>query len=59
MTDYTNMTPKRILQIALMMDLPEILQLCDNNPNFDVTVCKNSNFWVKKDYTIEYNEAVV
>ncbi len=51
-----------IVYIALNMDLPEILNLCQTNTRLNETICKNRNFWIQRllqDYNLEYLKAVV
>ena len=48
-----------IVYMALTMDIPEILSLCETSQKFNNIVCENKNFWISKlykDYQIEYTD---
>ena len=48
-----------VRHIALMMDLPEILSLCQSSDRFDNIICKNDKFWLGKlirDYNISKSD---
>lgn len=41
--------PKDILfQLAIGMELPELLNLCKTHPNLNVQICKNRDIWSYK-----------
>jgi len=37
-----------IVYLSLIMDIPEILTLCNVHPNFNKYVCRSQNFWMNK-----------
>ncbi len=45
-----------IIYMALNLDLPEILKLCQTSRRFNKTVCKNRDFWsnkLQRDFNID------
>ena len=55
--------PKDVLvQMALELDLPEILSLCNTSVKMNVSVCRNRDFWINKlryDYDIGFQKEKV
>lgn len=56
-----NQLPKDVLVfMALNMDLPEIISLCQTNSTFNKRVCENNYFWLNKldkDYGVKSGNA--
>lgn len=40
--------PNLIMQMALDLDLPSIVQLCRTSQKFNDTICKSPTFWMNK-----------
>jgi hypothetical protein len=46
-----------LINIAIFLDLPDVLKLCLSSPNINKNLCSNNLFWVKRlqvDYNFDY-----
>ena len=57
MSRFENLPKDVIFYLALTLDLPEILSLCSTSKKFNISVCENRAFWIRRlklDYGINY-----
>ncbi len=58
-TKLDDLLPDALVYMALMMDVPDILSLCNTNSKFNRYICENGDFWLQrlgKDYNIGIND---
>ena len=57
MSKFENLPKEVIMYMALAMDLPEVLSLCGTSKKFNINICENPHFWIrrlKQDFNIRY-----
>lgn len=46
--DWSKIDKNIIVQIVVLLDLPDISSLCQVNKKFNQNICKSDNFWYRK-----------